>query len=260
MAYSNIVFFGSASSPSDGGSQTTMTPTVTPPSNMRPGDLVLMVIATRDYAGSLPILVTTSGGQTWNSLNYNTGGTNVQSQMFWCRFNGTWSADPVVTHDDNSLIPTSLVMLVFRPTSIIQEWATYGSEYQGALSVGAGSPSSVQVTGHAIDVSIEGVSVVTCVSEDDNTWGDVQGVLWKPLTPVGSAQFRNTAGSDLSLHFAYLRTAETWAETQLDTYQLTLGPDAGSFAFQTFSETEIANHKTVDILGNVSILGATTIL
>src|SRR5687767_5327805 len=107
-----IAYFGSASNPADNGSNTVNTIAVTPPASMTEGQLVLFIGHVRS---STTITVSETGGQTWNALDHIENGAVVRARVFWCRYNGTWSANPSLTQ--SSTICFSAVMHVFTPTA-----------------------------------------------------------------------------------------------------------------------------------------------
>lgn len=91
----DISFFGQTWIPSVDNASTPLgsaTPhTIVPPSSMISGQLVILAVGVRD--NTAPAIVN-AGGQTWNSETMNTNGTTNAIRMFWCIFNGTWSANP----------------------------------------------------------------------------------------------------------------------------------------------------------------------
>jgi hypothetical protein len=114
-----ITFFGVASAPADNGAQAGATVAVAPPANMLAGDLavVFQQIRTADSE----IEVSNRGGQAWSS-SQRAGSAATSNRVYWCRFNGTWSANPSFTNRAASLLATTVVMIVFRPTDAANFW------------------------------------------------------------------------------------------------------------------------------------------
>ena len=115
----SITYFGSASTPADNGTNTANPTAVTPPGSMLAGDLVLMIGESR--ASSATLAISSAGGQSWTSgtqLNQ----TNCRIMLFWCRFNGTWSANPSVSFGNTN--QHIVVMHVFRPSNANSVWAS----------------------------------------------------------------------------------------------------------------------------------------
>jgi hypothetical protein len=215
----SIAYFASASTPVDSATATNTTnPTVvTPPGSMLAGDLVLMIAQARASSGTLSI--NNNGGQTWTSetqLNY----TNRQIRLFWCRFNGTWSANPSVSMGSTN--SNTVVMHVFRPSNANSVWQVDVAQVFGSYTAPA-SPYTVTIPG--ITTITDGALVFAVwASTDDNTWG----TLTAGWTTPGSAQYRNTSGSDQSQTHAYKVMAIAGISGAVSKNQLTLGGDAGA--------------------------------
>lgn len=114
-----ITYFNSASTPTDNGTSTGNV-TVTPPGSMVVGDLTVVFCY---YRGTSTITVGTTGGQTWNTglASATAANPNLSYAVFWCRFNGTWGANPVFNFS-TSTTNTNAVMHVFRPTGSTYTW------------------------------------------------------------------------------------------------------------------------------------------
>jgi hypothetical protein len=217
----SITYFASASNPVDSATATNTTnPTVvTPPTNMLAGDLVLMMAEARATSGTLAI--SNTGGQTWTSETQQNG-TNVRIRLFWCRFNGTWSANPSVSMGSASC--NTVVMHVFRPSKASIVWQVDVAQ----VSANFAAPGAPNRT-----VTIPGITTVTngalvfagWASQDDNTWGSLTAGWSTP----GSDQYRNTSGSDQSQTHAYRVMTIAGATGNVSKNQLTLGGDAGRY-------------------------------
>jgi hypothetical protein len=212
-----IAYFGSASTPADGGTNTTNPTAVTPPGGMLAGDLVLMIAQSRDSTAALAI--SNNGGQSWTSETQQNQ-TNCRIRLFWCRFNGTWSANPSVSfgNTNNHIV----VMHVFRPSNTSSVWEVDVAQVSGNF---AAPPIPRTVTIPGITTITDGALVfATWATADDNTWGTLTAEWSTP----GSAQYRNTAGADQSQTHAYWVRAIAGASGNVSKNQLTLGGDAGA--------------------------------
>lgn len=187
-------FFGVATSVADNSSDATSPQTITPPGSMVAGDLVVVFGQNRAASGTLSM--STTGGQSWTSgTQYNQ--TTDRHKVFWCRFNGTWSVNPQVTFGSSTC--NTAVMLVFRPATAENEW--YESNAVSNTAVTApGSPYTITITGVTLP-SAEAVAIGYWGVIAANTFSSLSGTGWSQTSL--SAQYRNTAGSDHSLSFAY---------------------------------------------------------
>jgi trimeric autotransporter adhesin len=109
-SFGQITYIGSATNPADNAAPGTSPVAVTPPA-MVAGDLVVMISHSRVTGNTHSLNVT--GGQTWTT-EASGSTTNSTSRIFWCRFNGTWAADPSVSF--TTATTAGVVMHVFRPT------------------------------------------------------------------------------------------------------------------------------------------------
>lgn len=220
-------YFGSASSPTDNGTGSTPA-TITPPSNMLAGDLVYVEVQHRSASTINTVSVT--GGQAWKSEATFTY-TNGQITVFWCTYNGTWSANPQFASAD-VLFGHTAVMHVFRPGSQAgSQWAIDVAQSTGTFTAGS-SPFTKTITG--ITTGANNAVVIACwATADDNTWGTLSGTGWSVL---GSAQYRNLAGNDQSMAFAYRIQPQPGATGNVSLNQATLGGDAGATSIISFKE------------------------
>ena len=192
-AEATITFFGVASVPADNGTNTA-DPQITPPASMTLNMLVVVNCGAANNAVTVDISAT-NGGQSWTDLGGDT--TTNSSHVLWTSFDGTWDNNPIF---DFSATPgnASCIMLVFAPTSTACTWAV-----DNALAFAApGAVSTYTITG----VTRAGASSVATgmfMSEATtaSTWGTLSGAGWSQ-TGLG-AQYRNTAGDDLSFAYAY---------------------------------------------------------
>ena len=214
-----ITHSGSASTPADSATATnTADPTaVAPPGGMLAGDLVLMIAQQRGTGAALAIFQ--AGGQSWTAEAAQSQ-TNCTIRLFWCRFNGTWSANPSV--DFSGTTCNTVVMHVFRPSNTSSVWEVDVAQVSGNF---AAPPIPRTVTIPGITTITDGALVfATWATADDNTWGTLTAEWSTP----GSAQYRNTAGADQSQTHAYWVRAIAGASGNVSKNQLTLGGDAGA--------------------------------
>src|SRR5262245_50750034 len=116
-----ISFFGATSNPTDNAALDDASPRpITPPGSMVAGDLVYLLALVHSSAQSLAI--SNTGGQSWISETLLQGQGAISLRLFWCRFNGTWSANPSVVTGQTGL-GLSLFMGVWRPTTGSNTWA-----------------------------------------------------------------------------------------------------------------------------------------
>jgi hypothetical protein len=211
-----ITYFNSASTPADNGSNTTNPTAVAPPGGMQAGDLVLMIAQSRDSTAA--IAISNAGGQVWTS-EAQQNQVNCRIRLFWCRFNGIWGANPSVSFGNGNT--HTVVMHVFRPSNTSSVWQVDVAQVSGNF---AAPPVPRTVTIPGITTITDGALVFAAwATADDNTWGSLTAGWSTP----GSAQYRNTSGSDQSQTHAYKVMATAGASGNVSKNQTTLGGDAG---------------------------------
>jgi hypothetical protein len=218
----SITYFGSASTPIDTGTNTTNPTVVTPPGSMLAGDLVLMIAQSRDSTAALAI--SNNGGQSWTSETQQNQ-TNCRIRLFWCRFNGTWSANPSVSfgNTNNHIV----VMHVFRPSNTSSVWQVDVAQVSGNFAAPPAPNRTVTIPG--ITTITDGALVFAAwASSDNNTWGSLTAGWSTP----GSAQYRNA--SNASQTHAYKVMATAGASGNVSKNQATLGGDAGAYLIIAF--------------------------
>lgn len=227
-----ITYFGSANNPLDDGSLGGPGPiTVTPPGSMVVGDLVLLVGQCKTAED---ISVAEASGQTWNALDHWTAisGKTDRIRIFWCRFSGSWGADPSLS------VPTdtdafTVTLHVFRPTTSGNTWAIDVAQVSTSNDIAPSTPFDVTITG--ITTLTDGALVVAgWATADDNTWA-IQTGGW---SNIGGAQYRNSFGTDQSHSLAYQVKATAGATGDVVNRQLTLGGDTYHTAILAFKEIE----------------------
>jgi hypothetical protein len=218
-------FFGATSVPTDNGSNATTTITLTPPTSMLTGDLVVVYLLQR---GTATFSVGVSGGQTWVSIGRNVGTANAANDVFWATFNGTWSANPRFNFSAGT--NTTAVMLVFRPDTGTNVWFEESDQVANAAAA-----ATITVTG-VTPANPKNVTIASWMTADDNTWGTLTGT--NLVKTNLSAQYRNLAGNDTSATFAYQIQATAAPTNNVSQTQLTLGNDATVWRRITFYEAE----------------------
>ena len=214
----------------DDGTNTADPTAITPPGSMAAGDLVVLWATCRTASATLAI--SQAGGQTWNSEDSATS-TNITSRLFWCRFNGTWSANPSVSFGATTC--NSVSMLVFRPTTGTNVWALDQGEAVNSFAAPS-TPFTVTITGQTTtNIS---VAVALWSTTDNNTWDTLSGTGWvKTSLP---AQNRNSSGQDISQTWAYKIQTGSGATNDVSQNQATLGGDLGVSGIACFYEQAAA--------------------
>ena len=237
ISSAQITYFNSASTPADNGTNTATTTAVTPPGSMTTGDIVIFIAYQRGTAAT--IAISEASGQTWSTAIARTASSTaiLTYAVFWCRYNGTWGSNPSVVFASGT--STSVVMHVFRPTNSTKVWALKdaGSSSRAAASPMSGSglaPASMN-TG---DFGIAG-----WITDDDNTMGAIGGT--DAMTDMGSAQYRNTSGSDMSSSYAYKIPTGSFSPSSFTKTQATNGNDPYVNMYLEFTESDPApaNHN-----------------
>jgi|GEM_PF-1330168 len=206
-----ITYFNSASNPADNVGLSASPVPVTPPAGMLAGDLVIMIANSR--TSGIALAISATGGQTWTSET--AIGTNGTIRLFWCRYNGTWTANPSVSFSTS--VNTTVVMHVFRPMIGSNTWALNVTQTTGFFA----APLALR------DVTITGITTIingalaffVWSSQDNNRWG-LQTAGW---TNAGGAQYRNTASSDSSQSAAYKIMETAGATGNVTNRELTAG-------------------------------------
>lgn len=188
---------------------------ITPPVGMQADDYVLVVA---HYKGTGTTLSVAAGdGQTWTSeADQESVATGYSTRLFRCKFNGTWSANPIFTKTGTGTLAYSIRMIVFRgvdptnPIDVAYQWEeTASSNTQTA-------PSLTTVTNGAVVVHF------LCTS-DDNTFSlDTAG--WNAFNPL---YVRNLSGNDQATAGAYKVIATAGASGTCQFTLTALGPEVG---------------------------------
>jgi len=223
-----IVYIGSSSTPADNGTNVTTPIAVTPPVILQAGDLILFTGITRDSTGQT-FTISQASGQTWTSGG-SVSDTDIAAEIFWCRFNGTWGADPSISVTGGTS-PYTAVMHVYRGGHPASNWGVDQSLIELDFTA-PGSPFTVTITGQTTTKN-NTVTSAAWITADDNTWDSISGTGW---SISGDAQYRNTSGSDSSATFAHKIQTSPSATGNVSKNQATLGGDAGTTYIITFYE------------------------
>lgn len=220
-----IQYFDSNSNPNDNASLNNATPAVVPPANMQDGDLVLLIGQRR--ISNISFSISETGGQDWNELDAVIGATNISVRVYWCRFNGEWTANPSISMGGTG--GNTIVMHVFRPPSRAYTWKLDVDQLQTA----EGASSVITRTG----VTTQKANTVTLASwftADDNQWGnmnDISGTGWEV---TGNPQYRNRQGSDQSSSYAHLVRTTAGSTGNVSKQQTANGNDAAVTTIVSF--------------------------
>lgn len=243
-----FAYFGSASNPADNGTNSGST-SVTPPGSMVEGQLVILVAQEKTSGGLAPIGLTTTGGQTWTQI----GAGQIESdtiavKMWFCRYNGTWSANPTVSSAGTAM---TLVMHVFDPTSSTQKFFVDKAYRVDAFS-SPGPGVATTITG-ITTLNPSTVTIGIWFVKDNPTWGSISGTGW---VTTGSAQYRNSASSDQCCTFGH--NIQTSVGTTADASKTmgALNKNSGYTVIFSIQETTVS----VKVLGKVKVLGNVKVL
>lgn len=224
-----ITYIGSVSNPVDAANATLggATPVaITPVAGIQTGDLVVIVSTVRNTTAVMDISVT--GGQEWFK-EVQVSNTNIGGRLFWCRFNGTWAANPSISFANTT--GTTVVMHVFRPTKSSNFWAIEAARTELDFAAPT-TPFTVTITGRTTR-NQSSVTIASWFTADDNAWGTLAGTGWLVL---GSAQYRNQNGTDNSCTFAYTIKTSSGATNNVSKNQTANGGDLGTSQIITFFE------------------------
>lgn len=242
-AASAITYFGSASNPSDNGANAGPGPAaVTPPASMVAGDLAVVIQQVRTSSLSdTNLFPSVTGGQTWQRVEI--APQTVCSVALWCcRFNGTWAANPSFENTNLDTTALTVVMHVFRPPS----GQYIDLDLQLAVSVHGtfnNTGTTKTITGMTTATAGDLVLAIWCAS-DDITWG----TLTAGWTAAGSAQYRNTTGSDQSNTCAYQVFAAAGATGNIaQTQSIATAGSTIILAFRKLTPPTSATKPTVQV-------------
>jgi hypothetical protein len=177
-------FVGVSSTPADNGTQNGPDATIVPPAGMQNGDLVVV------YGHYASLAVTTlsvsfPAGQTWNSGTTTFG--NGQSKFIaWCRYNGAWNGNPIISVPAGNTSFLTATMYVYRPTSNLVTWVQDQGQANSTSNANPHSIAALNNTG------TNTVSMAFWSNVILNTWGTLTGAGWSKAGLT--AQYRNVLG------------------------------------------------------------------
>jgi trimeric autotransporter adhesin len=249
--YSQTFFGVSASNPLDNASSDgSAARAVIPPLLMNAGDLAVIY---GHYRGSgASISISNTGGQTWVSEATYSGAANQTSFVAWCRFNGTWSANPSLTGPGANAF--TVVMYVFRPSNPSNLWEIDVPQTNSFSTTATATINGVTTT------KSNTVTMAFWGSPDDNTWGTLTGAGWSKTGL--QAQIRNLQGTDQSQTAAYNIQATATTLANVSQTQTANGPDETNLGIITWYElaTPLANDNcggAVNLTSNTSCTNTT---
>ena len=222
FSFSQPTFFGVGQNPVDNGTVPGPTVAVNPPAGMQAGDLVVIYGL---YQGTgVTMSLSAVAGQSWSIATAPAGASNMTYAVFWCRFNGTWAGNPVVTvgAGGNGM---SVIMYVYRPTVATNSWAlhlaaTNGTNTNTVIPIGGVTTTVPNTVTMAFWSSTSALAT---------TWGALGGAGWSKTGLT--AQYRNQSGNDLSHTGAY-------------NIRATAGAVAGTTQTQSTSQTTVTSIMT----------------
>lgn len=241
-----ITFLNAPAVPTDNGTNTT-NPTAfsNPPSTgMATGDLVVVFAWCR--TGSATIAVSNAGGQTWNSFtSQSSANATLSLNVFWCRFNGTWSAAPSFSF--GATTNNNVWMVIFHPTSGSNLWGIDPNKSGVFTDTAAAASFTIADWSTSLPST---VSIVGFFTDDDNLWGSPGG-SW--TTSGMNLQIRNTSGNDASGAVCYQILTALGAVGACTRSESTLGNDGGfTFGITFYEYAPKAPNKSVKINQSIS--------
>lgn len=226
------------------------TSTITPPASMQSGDLCI-VAAHVGNATTGNVTVSNAGGQTWNTAIDTAPGNDTNLVIFWCQFNGTWSANPAFACGSLSgTQPFTCGMEVFRVylPSGSYTWALDAAATSGALSAPVGGLFRFTISGPTTStLQAGGGFLAYCVigTQDDNPYdapvgSDGADAQWFGRGLTNGSYCRNLAGADCSTVSVWCAEPKpnTTIEDLVVAQQQTVGADSGAYAMAVFRLTQ----------------------
>ena len=191
--------------------------TLVPPAGMKVGDLVYVNSSVGSSLRNFTIPVT--GGQTWTTVQQRAG-SSPEIWTSWCRFNGTWTANPSFSIDGTN-VAKSVYLFVYRPPKVGATWAVDQTRIDGFDS---GSPSYT-VTG-ITNTHPNNVTTLILNGGQYPTTYTVTGAGWKR---IGPNKITNTGPNPRTNSFAYQVQGNNYGATGNASFLMT----ASGFMFTT---------------------------
>jgi hypothetical protein len=181
---------------------------------MQVGDLYVIVAT---YSGTATLSLSQTGGQTWTAeANIQVNG--LTTRVFWCRYNGAWTANPSITNTTGTQ-PLTLYSFAFATT------AGMHPEIDVAFDSAVHNGGSVTVPGLTTNTA-GALALVGWISNDNNTYS-APGAGWS--TMGGQQQWRNDNGSDNTIALAYRVMPTPGATGAVTRSQTDNGTDEGLY-------------------------------
>ncbi len=231
-------FVGVASTPAiDNGTQAGPTATINPTAvgTMQTGDLVVVYMQYRGTApGTLTVSISATGGQTWNQgTTTRDGTTGISYSIAWCRYNGTWSANPSVTLSSAGPNALTAAMYVFRPVLQNSRWVVHNAQSNAAVT------TNLAQTINGIATTVNRTVTMGFWGNTSNpakTWAFSGTGAWS-RTSIPSNQYRNSSGNMLSHTAAYnIQSAAVSAATMGNATQTQVGTLNTARSIMTWAE------------------------
>lgn len=188
-----ITHFGSISNPLTTSANGSSPAAVAPPASMVEGDLALFIGVAQSATGTMA--VSEAGGQTWSALTQRQSG-GMTSQVFWCRFDGTWDASPSLAFDGTLTNGFSAILHVWRPTTGTNTWAVDVAQTNADIPGGNATVTIAGITRSASGA----LAVAVWAVDNDVTWSSLAGTGW---STIGDLSHRNLQGNDLGASVAH---------------------------------------------------------
>jgi hypothetical protein len=193
-----------------------------PPSGMNAGDLVIIIAVNRQ--SGIPSLSVT-GGQTWTSNAGDTSTGNLRPRSFTCVFNGTWTANPVVTN--GAAVSMQASMFVFRSNNLSPGFAADVAE---TTQANAAPTTPFSVSSPTFNPAAGALSFAWWACTDNEPFDTPVGVgAWN------GSSWRSGAGSSSSIGWAFNANSSTGSQSVSVTQGLRGGARnssvSGAFAF-----------------------------
>jgi hypothetical protein len=207
-----VTLFGETRIPAtQDGTNAGPTVTLAPPTSMVAGQLVLVYL---NYRGAVTWSNSTTGGQTWSSSANTQQSTTTTARLFWCIFNGTWSADPVFTVTTGTA-GASGWMMVYDYVDVDAPWET-----TPVITAQAAGTFTIADYNTASDMAL---ALCGAASSDNNTW-KIDNSFFHGRAPLF---LQNSSGTDNSIIMARRRMGNKGAVGATVMTQVTVGTDAG---------------------------------
>ena len=233
-----ISYIGSTATPSDNASQfmgaTAVAKSTATLGAAQAGDLIIFPAADDSGYSVRDIAISEASGQSWNALMLSVENTLQMHKLFWCRFNGTWGADPsTIPAGDGYYEGYTQLLHVFRPTNSGNTWAVDVA----IASAPFADPSA------PYDVTVPGQSPASSSSVTFALFHGYGLATYSTLTSgwnvCDSAQYRNTATNTMSLAPVY-KINTTSGSTGSVVNRMATNHSRGLYSIVTFNEISSA--------------------